>query len=1117
MGFMKRAAVLAGQCDEEYQKQFIEGFLCEAFARDYEVCIFSTYRKYMDTRIRNISESYIFELFVPEDYDVIVILRDSIQIKGVGDSLEEMIHSRFHGPVLVVDLKSKYFPSILTNGTDPCYKLISHLIEHHGYKDIAYLTGKRWHEHAITRLDAYKKAMSDHGLTVSEDRIVYGDFWYTSGEVAAEHFISSGKLPEAVACANDQMAIGLCKAFESRGIIIGKDIAVIGFDSTADGRKSPRPITSCILPARDNGIYAARYLDNTLSGLPIEPYHAEAEIFIGESCGCECNIISTPAFIRKSVLRSVWDTDTSRDGFDSEYNSMLNNLLFEHDMMSFLNQVYSYVYQIGEDMECYSLCLCEHFKDMEANPDIVPEVPGMSQRMVRVINFQKDGQSSHTGLSEIFEGRLLLPELKERGASPRAFFFTPFYFENKCFGFSSVSYGNNPHSYDRIYREWVSTVASAFECLRRTFLLKLSEQHAQLLNSKYSRKINDILLLPEEKQEMELVKKILDENLFAYHFQPIIDINSKSIYAYEALMRSGTDTNLSPIKILKYANITDRLTDIEKATFLNVLAYFEKNLTLFGDKKIFINSVPGIQLDRKTTDRINSYFRKYAAHIVVELTEEADLTENEIVTLKERYGAFGVRTALDDYGTGYSNISNLLRYMPNIVKIDRALLSRIQDKPEKRHFVKDIIDFCHQNNILALAEGVETAAELQMCIFLGADLVQGYYTGRPTSQLLCELPEGLCEEISVYIKERDDGTIRYSYHSGQTNRVSLTKLAGAGYTDIVIEGENVVYNDISVIGAPGLDTNMFISISDNYTGRVELENISFFALGKHNCIELGENVNLTLSLKGENILRFGGIHVPASSRITFEGDGSLFIELDKSDFGIGAGFDEAFGTLTFDQDGEIHITSKSNRVVCIGGGYGGHINIKKGKYMLECGCYECVALGYIYSGGRIEIKRCFLEIHLNSGTGLGIGCINGNADTYIENCTVSVNGSGIRSVCIGSIEGELSQFEADRIYLETNIRSGNSVCLGSISGRSEISMHSSRLALSVNGNNALVLGGLSGNLHADLIDCEISIMVNNQLGAMCMGKPGDVNIRSDVKKDFTLLLGGKQVNSMTPD
>ena len=106
------------------------------------------------------------------------------------------------------------------------------MIEVHGHEDIGYLSGKKWHKHSIQRLQAYRDALKDHGLTVNEKRIIYGDFWYQSGELCAEQYISKQhSLPEAVVCANDQMAIGLCKAFAKRGISVPEDISIVGIDN----------------------------------------------------------------------------------------------------------------------------------------------------------------------------------------------------------------------------------------------------------------------------------------------------------------------------------------------------------------------------------------------------------------------------------------------------------------------------------------------------------------------------------------------------------------------------------------------------------------------------------------------------------------------------------------------------------------------------------------------------------------------------------------------------------------------------------------------------------------------------------------------------------------------
>ena len=126
------------------------------------------------------------------------------------------------------------------------------------------------------------------------------------------------------------------------------------------------------------------------------------------------------------------------------------------------------------------------------------------------------------------------------------------------------------------------------------------------------------------------------------------------------------------------------------------------------------------------------------------------LDDSNLDRLKEFFASLDIDIAVDDYGTGYSNISNLLRYMPNYVKIDRSLLSEIQNKPQKQHFVREIIDFCHNNDILALAEGVETSEELSQVIHLGADLIQGFYTARPSATPIERIDDTVRSQIKRF-------------------------------------------------------------------------------------------------------------------------------------------------------------------------------------------------------------------------------------------------------------------------------------------------------------------------------------------------------------------------------
>jgi EAL domain-containing protein (putative c-di-GMP-specific phosphodiesterase class I) len=213
-------------------------------------------------------------------------------------------------------------------------------------------------------------------------------------------------------------------------------------------------------------------------------------------------------------------------------------------------------------------------------------------------------------------------------------------------------------------------------------------------------------------------------------------------------MRPDVDPYLPPPVVLKYAGYYDRMYDVEKATFFNVLDIVSNRRDIFnGTRKVFINSIPGNLLHGEDAERLELLARDLLNTVVVEITEWLELSDEDLHNLKEYYKKVGFNTAIDDYGAGYSNVTNLLRYMPNGVKIDRMLLSNIQDSPQKQHFVKDIITFSHDNNINVIAEGVETREELQTVIQLGADLVQGYYIARPGAEIIPTVTRQIKNEI----------------------------------------------------------------------------------------------------------------------------------------------------------------------------------------------------------------------------------------------------------------------------------------------------------------------------------------------------------------------------------
>ena len=1068
-----RIALFVGQPDEYFQSRFLRGVKQRAFELDKDVCIFAMYKKYQDTEEREKGDSNIFRLANPACFDGIIILKDTIQTKGAVESLESSLRENYDGPVLVIDGKSEYYPSISLNGYAPIAELTRHLIEDHGVEDIAFLNGKKWHEKSKQYLAAFTDTMKAHGLTVSEDRVVEGDFWYKSGEQCLEYLLGTRRgLPEAVLCANDQMAIGLCKALYEKNLRVPEDVIVVGADSTMEGQTSPKSLTSYLSPAHEFGSYAVDRLFDIRDSLESKEFETRADILYGESCGCQKH--NMPEY---RIKRDRWETELSEGGFHSINNTLFENLLVQKNVMDYISMVYSYAYQLKE-VDSFHLCLVSDIRHMGRVNAAMPRNEGYPKHMIHAIRYNSSRMENLVGLEETFDSSEILPDLYQKKDLPTAYYFSPVYFENTCFGYAVVSYCDAAKGYDEEYRDWIGTVSKGLESLRRQMIVEaLQEQLSKLQTSKFAKSsVAYENLSPEEKAEYELVRDILDHNKLKYHFQPIVSAVDGSIYSYEALMRSNTEKPISPLAIIKYAGMMDRLTDIESATFRNVLGIVEMEKERLGSRKVFINSIPGIQVD--DYDALSSKLSEHSDTVVVELTEEAQLGDDELGKLKEFFRRIHVDIAVDDYGTGYSNVSNLLRYMPDYVKIDRSLLSDIHNHPQKQHFVREIIGFCHDNDIKALAEGIETTEELRTVIHLGADLIQGYYTARPAADFLSRIDDRIAVEIKNYHQEKIDGKTKTIYIAGKTNRVSLLTLVKDECTDIVIGQPDMVYNDITIVGMPGMRTDVHIRVESGYNGRITLENAFLSNVKGRPCIELGEGAEVSCIIEGDNFLHGSGILVPETARLALEGNGNLSIELEQNIndyYGIGNDMSSRHGELSFLQDGRVTIIGNGSAGVGIGSGLGGKIHIFRGAYHIRINGVKGVGIGALHDNSEVSVYNCSLEVELSLSEGVGIGSYSKNAMASIEKTYLKCNGDAKKIVCVGTMLGEAAKVRITDSLVECFTRADYATCLGALDGATDIQVDTASMRMEVAGNQALVFGGYSEDTKVKLTSVDTKV------------------------------------------
>ena len=257
--------------------------------------------------------------------------------------------------------------------------------------------------------------------------------------------------------------------------------------------------------------------------------------------------------------------------------------------------------------------------------------------------------------------------------------------------------------------------------------------------------------IKEEASPSEYYKAfdlLLQKNLFTYHYQPIVNAKNGEIFGYEALMRTDKSIGMNPLDVLKTAKEYNRLYEVEKATMFNIMGQYADEAEKFCGRKVFINTIPGYFLNDTDMKKLTNIYGSYMDQFFFELTEQNTVSDDELNAIRSFLGNDeNARIAIDDYGTGHSNMANLLRYSPRIIKIDRFLIDNIYRNKNKQLFVRSTVEFAKLNNILVLAEGVETSNELHTVIDLGVDLVQGYYLGRPVPNPVPRIQEDIVQEI----------------------------------------------------------------------------------------------------------------------------------------------------------------------------------------------------------------------------------------------------------------------------------------------------------------------------------------------------------------------------------
>jgi len=211
-------------------------------------------------------------------------------------------------------------------------------------------------------------------------------------------------------------------------------------------------------------------------------------------------------------------------------------------------------------------------------------------------------------------------------------------------------------------------------------------------------------------------------------FQPIVSVSRRSVFGYEALMRSANAALPYPSHMLEAAERLDALPDLGRLIRRRAT---EPLRNAPDEALLFVNLHPRDLADPDLTDA-SSPLAGIAHRVVLEITERASL--NGFADVQKKVGALrsmGFRIAVDDLGAGYAGLTSFALLEPEIVKIDMTLTRDIDKSPVKQKLVASLSALCREMGLTIITEGVETPAERNTLVDLGCDLLQGYLFAKP--------------------------------------------------------------------------------------------------------------------------------------------------------------------------------------------------------------------------------------------------------------------------------------------------------------------------------------------------------------------------------------------------
>jgi len=450
----KKIGVLIGSVTNNFSSRICRTISEKADEYGYDVCFFVTFNSHGDNLLYGEGEQKIFSLPDYSKFSGVIVAMDTLNTFGG----EAALIKRLNGlPCPVVALREA-IPgayNVMVDENVSMERMIRHFIDVHHFRDICFMTGRMELEDARLRYDCYKRVMEENGIAVTDDMVFFGDYWKTKAKEAVDHFISGrlSKYPQAIVCANDYMAISVCRELGERGIRVPEDVCVSGFDDLIEAQHCEPPLSTVSVKFEDMATRAVELIDEIDQGMTPEKvnYISTQEKYRG-SCGCKRHKVVYKWY---SMLKELEERK------EITYQTVFMNGDLEGitDERELLNVVHKYGFR--NNAKKMWVCLCDESEALtEEERNLGDMRTEYTNKMV--LRAVTDSNGALHLMNRKFDREELIPEDERSEIENGSFYFIPLHYKNHNLGYVVTHFDNFNHLND-FMQPWSMNFAVALE------------------------------------------------------------------------------------------------------------------------------------------------------------------------------------------------------------------------------------------------------------------------------------------------------------------------------------------------------------------------------------------------------------------------------------------------------------------------------------------------------------------------------------------------------------------------------------------------------------------------------------------------------------------------------